>query len=718
VTKAPGPAPQRPRKTVLEGDEPAQPRPLAALLAQAPVASARLGTGRLVIGREGADLVLDSPVVSRRHALVQRVGAEVVLRDLGSRNGTFVGRGRMAAARLVAGSTFRIGPFVLRFDGSHLVAHDTRGAVRLDAVGLHKRVSGGRSILRDVSLAILPRQLVALVGGSGAGKTTLMKALAGQAEPSAGVVLLNGDDLHAHFSLYRSLIGYVPQEDIVHRDLPVRRALGYTARLRLPPDMSRAEIRQRIDRALDEVDLREHAHKRIGQLSGGQRKRVSIAAELLADPSLFFLDEPTSGLDPGLEKKMMLMLRRLAEAGRTVVVVTHSTASLDQCHAVGFVADGRLVYLGPPAQALPFFRVPSGDYADIYGKLEGEADPRRADRMAVARADLAVELSRANAAAKRPHASPSLAELWEAHFRASPLYAEHVVAKLAQAPAARDAARPERSRPPRTSSLRQLAILAVRYLDLMLQDGKNLLILLLQAPLIAYLMTLVASADALTGQRATPWEAKTVLFMLTTVAVWFGVINAAREIAKEGGILRRERLAGLRLGPYLLSKVLVLGLLVTLQAGALIGIVSRHVSLPARGIVFSGAEELYLTTVLTGAAGLALGLCISAFAKTPDRAISAVPIVLIPQILFSGVLFQLGGDTSTIRVLSWLTISRWATDAYGATANLVRFLPLRKVAEYAHTEHNLYTKWGLLGAFALGFTLLTAVLLALRDREG
>jgi len=702
----------------VQGAEPERARPLGALLDHTPVASASLGAGRLLIGREGADLVLDSPVVSRRHALVEKVRGTVVLRDLGSVNGTFAGRSRIEAARLVSGSMFQIGPFVLRFDGSRVVAHDTRGAVRLDAIGLHKQVGSGRSILRDVSLAILPRQLVALVGGSGAGKSTLMKALSGQAEPSSGIVLLNGDDLHEHFNLYRSLIGYVPQEDTVHRDLPVRRALGYTARLRLPPDMTRAEIRRRIERALGEVDLLEHADKTIGQLSGGQRKRVSIAAELLADPSLFFLDEPTSGLDPGLEKRMMFMLRRLAEAGRTIVVVTHATANLEQCHAIAFVADGRLVFYGPPSQALGFFRVTSGDFADIYGKLEGTADPARPDRYAVAQKDLAPELARATSGSKRQQAPPPLAALWEQHFRSSKLYAEHVIGKLAQGPAPADAHKRPRVRASRASRLRQLAILSTRYVDLLLQDRKNLLVLLLQAPLIAYLLTLVTQSDALTGAKATPADSKTVLFMLATVGVWFGVINAAREIAKEAAIFRRERLAGLRLGPYLLSKFLVLGLLVAAQGGALIAILSQKVVLPAHGVVLEGPQELYVTTLLTGFAGLALGLCISAFAKTPDRAISAVPIVLIPQILFSGVLFPLGDDGSTIRILSWLTISRWATDAYGVTANLVRFPLLRKVAEYAHTEDNLLTKWGALGAAIVGCALLSAALLSRRGRDG
>jgi ABC-type multidrug transport system ATPase subunit len=230
--------------------------------------------------------------------------------------------------------------------------------MRVDARDLSLVVGSGdkqKTILHSVSFSIAPREFVAIVGGSGAGKSTLMRAINGSVRTIGGQVLVNGDDLYQHFDAYRALLGYVPQDDILHRTLQVDRALGYVARLRLSPDSDDVKIRQRVEQALADVEMLPHRAKNVEQLSGGQRKRVSIAAELLADPSLFFLDEPTSGLDPGLEKKMMHTLRHLADSGRTVMLVTHATENIALCDHVIFMASGRMVFFGPPADALSFF---------------------------------------------------------------------------------------------------------------------------------------------------------------------------------------------------------------------------------------------------------------------------------------------------------------------------------------------------------------------------
>jgi ABC-type multidrug transport system ATPase subunit len=673
----------------------------------------------ITLGRAGCDVDLPNPMVSSRHALIERAGSGHAIRDLDSMNGTFVDGQRVKYAPLRRGAVIQIGPFKLVYDGAGLARPaDQRGGLRLDGRQLSQRVGGGRFILRDVSISVAPREFVALVGGSGTGKSTLMKALAGYAEASHGQVLVNGDDFYDHLDAYRSLLGYVPQDDTLHKELPAGLALAYAARLRLPADTSGAEIEQRIARVLEDVDMTAHRKKRIDQLSGGQRKRVSIAAELLADPSLFFLDEPTSGLDPGLEKKMMYTLRRLADTGRTIVLVTHATANISQCDHVAFMAEGRMVFFGPPSEALSFFRVDSGDFADIYTKLEGLADPSEPERWAVAEADLGPELEAFRRANAEP---PSLAELWEMRFRASPAYQLYVARRVAEAPDVAGGERGARPRRPRgVSSLGQLSVLSRRYLRLLFQDRKNLLILLLQAPVIGYLMTLVARSDALVGPRANSIDAKTVLFMLSTVAVWFGIINAAREITKESAIYRRERLAGLRVGPYILSKLVVLTLLVLVQSASLLAVVNTDVRFPSSGrAIADGWTELFVTTALTSLTGLAVGLCISASARTPDRAISFVPLALIPQILFSGVLFPFGSGVTTTRVLSWFTVSRWALDAYGTTVNLGRIPPPERTfpSEYTFTRDNLLLKWQILGGYTAVCFVLACLLLSLRDRE-
>lgn len=310
-------------------------------------------------------------------------------------------------------------------------------------------------------------------------------------------------------------------------------------------------------------------------------------------------------------------------------------------------------------------------------------------------------------------------------FRGSRQHARYVAGRLALAPSgpvAGDSASGGSAGAPRVSPVRQFGILARRYLDLIVQDRRNLLILLLQAPIIGLLLMLVANSGAIVGERAFASEAKKVLFMLATVAVWFGIINAAREITKEAPIFRRERLANLRIGPYVLSKIVILTLLVLLQSAMLLGLLSLKVAFPATGVLLPGWLELYVTTLLTSLSGLAMGLAISSAASSPDRAISLVPLALIPQILFAGVIFSLGDGYTVQRLLSWLTISRWAMDAYGTTANLneLNFQPglLRvPVSEYTFTAEHLVSRWAILLGYMLVCLAITAWQLKRRDRQ-
>ncbi|NTV64164.1 MAG: ABC transporter permease, partial [Oscillochloris sp.] len=457
-------------------------------------------------------------------------------------------------------------------------------------------------------------------------------------------------------------------------------------------------------------------------------------AELLADPSLFFLDEPTSGLDPGLEKKMMYTLRRLADSGRTVVLVTHATANIMQCDHVAFLAAGCLVYFGPPAEALTFFNVNGGDFADIYTKIEGRGDPHNP----IVQRDLQAEYQAWQAAHPGGQIAPSLAELWELKYRASSSYQSYVAGRLGQGPPVATAQRaiaPQRQH--RVSPLRQFGILARRFFDLTLHDRRNLLILLLQAPIIALLLLLVARSDALTGAQAIDLiqrgEAKKVLFMLATVSVWFGIINAAREITKELPIFQRERLVNLRIGPYLISKIVVLSALIVVQTLVLLGIVALNVHLPVdTGVLLPPLVEIFVTLLLTAMTGMALGLVISAAADSSDRAISIVPLALIPQILFAGLIFTIEGLATP---LSWLTISRWSMDALGMSVDLNRLCNLSNTDSsgsippgcspgfldvdpaFTHSPAALLGRWAALLLYSLICVALTAWLLRRRERQ-
>ncbi len=637
------------------------------------------------LGRSDTDILLTHPLVSRSHAQIETQPTGHVLIDLGSTNGTLVNGKRIERYTLQIGDTIQIGVFQLVYQGEYLEMFQPRANMRVVAQNL-TQTAGIKTLLHDVTFAVEPCELVALIGASGAGKSTLLGLLSGHHTPDAGQVLIGGLPPTA-----LAAVGYLPQEEPLHRMLTVQRALGYASELRLPPDTSTHEIELRIATTLAEVGLSEQRNLAIYQISGGQRKRVALAAELLADPAVLLLDEPTAALDPGLERRMFTTLRTVADEGRAVIVATHATESIHFCDLVAVLADGRLVYYGPPTEVAAFFGV--GSVGEVYEVLS-------------------------DSQAAEPNAQ-QIALHWEQQFHNSPYCQQYVAARL-QIDAPRHITAPHVPESARTSSIRQFRILVQRGLDVLRSDVRNVAILLLQAPLIGLLLALVAKPDALIGERAAANEAKKVLFMLAVTAIWCGVINAARAIVGERAIWRRERLGGLRLLPYLTAKLVVLMPLLLLQTLALIAAVMVRVALPTSGVLGPFVIEILITTLLAGLAGTALGLAISAMAHTPDRAGSLVPLALIPQILFAGVIFSLGDGLSIQRVLSWLTISRWAMDAYGASANVGilpvlpgMLRPLATPAEYTPTPEHLFTRWLAL----VGFTLVCMLLAGWRMRK-
>lgn len=679
----------------------------------------------LTIGRDPAcDLTLDSPLVSRQHARLERRGPTHTLIDLSSTNGTFVNSQRIDQRVLSAGDIVQIGPYRLTYQpGAISQVMSLRQRGRLDALHLTRRVNGDHLILSDISLSIAPREFVAIVGGSGTGKTTLLNALSGF-QPAEGRVFLNGDDFYAHFDLYRGLIGYVPQDDIIHRELPVGQALRYAAQLRLPRDTSPGEIETRIERVLNEVEMDELAGQIIGQLSGGQRKRVSIGVELLAEPGVFFLDEATSGLDPGLEKKLMYTLRRLADGGRTVVLVTHATANIRQCDHVAFMgAGGRLVFFGPPAAALDFFHVE--EFADIYGEID--ADPA----------------------------------LWEKRFRESTYYEQHVLSRMKSAAAlAPDRPSTPAGSPsttgaptgarlaPRANPLWQLSILTQRYFELVARDKVLLTILLAVTPAIGLLLALIAQPSALVGDSAAriaqivseanvyaiAGQAQVLLLMMALAAILVGVFAAAFELVRERPIFRRERMVNLRLSAYLTSKFVVLAGFAALQVMALIVVVALRVQFPFQGALLPGPLEVYVTLLLASIAGITLGLLISALVSNQNSVIYLVLLAVFGQIMFSGVLFDVA------RPLSALTLTRWTVEALGGAIDLPALNELGQIevrrtvdtvdpatgekvqreavyrdkltsefnVDYAHDPAHVLSRWAILIGFAVIFAAGTA----------
>ncbi|HYX50040.1 MAG TPA: ATP-binding cassette domain-containing protein, partial [Ktedonobacteraceae bacterium] len=347
--------------------------------------------GRLTIGRAPNNtVVLNHLQVSAHHAELEKVEGGYRVLDMNSTNHVYVNGQRVTFQLLRTGDEIRIGPFLLVYTGTELRQYDESNNIRIDALHLKKVGNNNVILLNDISLVIPPRKFVALVGGSGAGKSTLMDALNGLRPAHNGTVLYNGVDYYHNLAAFSTQLGYVPQDDIVHRDLTVERALYYAAKLRLPKDFTKEQIKWRIDEVLEDVEMTERRGLLVSKLSGGQRKRVSIALELLANPGVFFLDEPTSGLDPGLDRKMMTLLRRLADRGRTIILVTHATNNINACDSVCFLAQGgRLAYFGPPNGAKAYFE--KTDFAEIYSTLEPSKEqpdiPKQAEERFLASQD-------------------------------------------------------------------------------------------------------------------------------------------------------------------------------------------------------------------------------------------------------------------------------------------------------------------------------------------
>lgn len=635
------------------------------------------------IGRDpNSALHLSGAMVSWHHARILQSGDEHVLVDLNSTNGTFVNGARVTqSTTLHEGDVIQIGANKLVFQAQGVRQYEMTSGVRLDGIGIVREVGKGdrtKRILNEISLSVYPREFIALVGTSGAGKSTLMKALSGVSKAQNGQVLVNGDNLYERFDIYRTMIGYVPQDDILHRDLKVGDALRYSAKLRLPPDTKAEEIETRIDRVLEEVEMIAQKDQPITSLSGGQRKRVSIASELLAEPRLFFLDEPTSGLDPGLEKKMMYTLRRLADAGRTIVLVTHATANINQCDHVCFLSQGRLTYYGPPQETFDFFDVTSGDFADVYNRLD-DIDPQVARQQAQA---------------------------WQDKYESSNQYQQYVaqrqaslpepVAPTSRKPTAQDGASQDIVREgPKVNPVRQLAVLTRRYLDLVLRDRLLLMALMVIMPIIAALMVVVSernwmvgdplavinqqlAADLAAGEQTASYslfaQNQTLLFAMSFAAVLLGIFAAGYEIVKEWSVYQRERMVTLRILPYIGSKIIVMGAFALLQCLLFMLVIALRVEYPKDGVIFAAPLEMYISLVLSVMAALTMGLLISSLVPNANTVIYLVFLVLMFQLIFAGALFEQSSP---------LTLTRWSMGALGASSNIdgvneltrTRFLP-------------------------------------------
>ncbi len=637
------------------------------------------GMNHVTVGRAvDNNIVLNHVSVSVRHASFNAAGSEWTIQDNNSTNGVVVnGRRIFGTVRLGEKDVILITNTKMIYSAGFIYFHTYTGGIGITVSHIVKTVKSGNNsinICNDVSLEIRPAELVAIIGGSGAGKTTLMNAICGYNKPTSGKVVINGEDLYEKdtYEALKSVIGYVPQQDIVYDNLTLFSMLNYAAKLRLPDDTSPAERERRVREVIDMVELSSKADTMIRRLSGGQKKRASIAVELLSDPQLFFLDEPASGLDPGTERNLMRTLKNMTQSGKTVILVTHSTLNLQDCDKILFMGrGGNLCYSGNMESAKRFFKI--DNLVDVYNMITENPDFWRSQYDSLVTAQKRqVEVNTGDGGGKR------------------------------------------RKKGARHSAIRQVAVLSERYFHLMLNDRQRLIMLLAQAPLLAFLISLVKDGNQFEYYGIT----KSLLFALSCSAFWIGTLNAIQEVCKERNILKREYMTGLKLGPYIISKFVVLGFLSVIQSLLLTGVFVLLVGSPGEGVFMHPFLELFLTTFLTAISASAMGIFASSMFRNPDRAMTVAPLLLMPQILFSGLLFELDGAT---KVISWFAICRWSMEGYGTIANLndLKYMiemsgEMREIEHEAedffeYTTAHLTRSWMIMLAFVIVFALVRGI---------
>jgi len=558
--------------------------------------------GTITIGRAtDNDIVIPDVLASRHHATLLPTPSGTEIRDERSINGTFVNGGRVERALLGPGDTVTIGNVDLVFEGGTLVRRteteaDTRtGGLEVRGVSLEIEK---RMLLDNISLSARPGTLTAVIGPSGAGKSTLAKVVVGTTNPTTGKVLFEGHDIHAEYASLRSRIGMVPQDDVVHGQLTVDQALSYAAELRLPPDTNKEDRRQVIAQVLEELELTQHAEKRVDKLSGGQRKRASVAMELLTGPSLLILDEPTSGLDPALDRQVMTMLRQLADAGRTVVVVTHSLTYLDVCDQVLLLAPGgKTAFCGPPSEIGP--SMGTTNWADIFSTVA--ADPEGAKLRFLER-----------------HAPP---------------------------PALPESDKPvDLGKAVHTSLWRQFSTISRRQVRLIVSD-RGYFIFLALLPFIMGVLALTVPGDPKRGfgvpipaiqGGATPNEPGQILVLLNVGAIFIGTALTIRALIGERAIFQREQAVGLSTTAYLLAKIVVFTMFALFQSAIVVAIAvlgkGWGEGAVQSGLLLPRSLELYVDVAFTCVTAAMVGLALSALAKSNEQIMPLLVVAIMSQL--------------------------------------------------------------------------------------
>ena len=635
---------------------------------------------KIFIGRgKDCDIVLDRINISAKHAKLVKNENGYIIGYEGNNIGIILNNLTLSGdTPLRDKDVFEINGIKFIYSQNKLFYQLSENGVRLDAFDIVKTVRlkfKKKDISQHVNFSAEPGQFVAFVGGSGAGKSTFMKCISGVSKPTSGKVFINGNDLYNNYDVLKNLIGYVPQENIIFDDLTLIKMLRYAASLRMPDDSTKEEKEKRIEEVLTIVEMLDKKDVMIKNLSGGQQKRACIAVELIADPNLFFLDEPTSGLDPGTERSLMKTLRKMADSGKTIILVTHNTLNLHLCDKVVFFGyGGKLCFDGTPNDALDFFEVE--DFVDIYNIITTDTD------------------------------------FWHQKFKDSSYIMNHSIPQNQES----------NYKGKKTKSFfKHFITLLIRKFNMLFNNKQQLILLFGQAPLIAFLLSFVVTENLFYSYEDT----KAILFTFSTAAIWIGLLNSIQEICKERVVLEKEYMSNLRLSAYIASKVFYLLIIALIQSLLLLITFIILVDVPSTGLLFNWFIDTLITIFLTIVSASSMGLLVSSIAKDPSVALTMPAILLVPQLLFSGMLFPL---TGLVDKISNFILSRWSVEVLGTINDLNSLVGIIqevipgyiREAEtyYEFTLEHLYLDFSIICIMSLIFIIISYFILKIQMEKG
>ena len=554
----------------------------------------------ILLGRgSSCDIVLNHPTVSKTHASIRLKSNNIYeIKDLGSTNGTYV-NGRKVKGTQVLNFKDKV------FIGRHQVSLEGSSKnlveeLAITAIGIEKTYSNGVKGLKKMDLSIPSKSIIAIMGPSGCGKSTLLKALNGDTPPSKGKVFLFNLELSANWQYLKTQIGYVPQDDIIHQQLTVEQCLYFTAKLRLD-NPSNEEIDKKIDQVLIDLKILDKKKNLISNLSGGQRKRVSIAVELMTDPLIMFLDEPTSPLDPQTIEDFLGIIKTLSERGTTVLMVTHKPEDLEYMDEVIFLAEGgNIVFQGDTNKYKEYFNVKS--VVSVFSQISGKSS-----------------------------------KVWIDKYLNPRLIGNNSGFEFVKSTS-------------EVSFIDQFLWLSRRYYNIKINDKLNSILLLAQAPIIAILICLIYNEIS-----------SEVLFLTAISAIWLGTQNSAREIVCEQPIYKRERMFNLNIFPYILSKISVLSLFSVIQCAVFIFILFLKFS-DSDIVGLNGPFNAFIWMLFLSISSTFLGLLLSSKVKTTERAMTILPLILLPQIMLAGIISKI--NRVSVELISYLTLSRWGVEGF------------------------------------------------------